>query len=162
MNGPPTPGGGPYDHPIGDDRNQVLRLMAVDLKKVPGVEAVRFEDSSTGVEQELVADVDTDIFANSVIDADEASITINWWPLHDEDKHWYQFHYHDSSGFDCGWHRQQNPHVEELNHYQERASPDEEYEYYQFDSEHSHPIGLLWEIVAGRLESRVEIRYGDD
>ena len=163
MSGPPSPGRNPYDHLIGDDRNQVLHTVHLNLRKVPGTKAVRYEESGTGVEKQVVADFDTDVFADGVIQAEGASIEVNWWPLEESpDRYWYKFHYYDSTGFDCGWHRQENDHVDGLDHYQERESPDAEYEYAVFDPARSHPLSLLWEIVSGRLVSRLEIRYASN
>lgn len=162
MPGPRSPGRNPHNHPIGNDRDQALHLMLINLRKIPGTESVRFEDSGTGVDKEVRGEFNTDVFANGVIEAAEASVKVNWWPLDDEDKYWYQFHYTDSTGFDCGWHRQKNDHVDGLDHYQERESVDQEYEYYQFFPSFEHPVGLLWEIVDGRLVKRLKMRYDDE
>ncbi len=160
MPGPPESGRNPYEHPVGDGRNQIQRSLATNLKKVPGIESVRYENSQVGVEHQLVGDIDTSIFAEGIITAETATVQINWWPLHDdEDRNWYQFHYYESDGFDCGWHRHDNNHVDGLDHYQERQSPDDEYEYYTFQPHFSNPVGLLWEIVDDRLVSRLKMRY---
>ncbi|MFW5905612.1 MAG: hypothetical protein ACOCUO_02070 [archaeon] len=162
MTGPPSPGRNPHNHPIGDDRGQALRLILINLRKIPGTEAVRFQESGTGVDQEVRGEFNTDVFADGVIEAGEASVKVNWWPLDGDEKYWYQIHYSDSTGFDCGWHRQQNDHVDGLDHYQERESPDDEYTYYPFSPSFDHPVGLLWEVVNGRLVERVTMRYGDE
>lgn len=162
MSPPPTPGRNPDTHQIGYDRDQALHQMLINLRKIPGIQTVRFEESGTGVDRELQADFNTDVFEDGIIVAAEASVKVNWWPLDDEDRYWYQFHYSDSTGFDCGWHRQQNDHVEGLDHYQERESPDDEYDYYPFSPSYRNPVGLTWEILDGRLIERLKMRYGDD
>ena len=82
------------------------------LEKFPEP-VVRFEESGTGVEYQVFADINTAIFAEGGIKSEEASVTVNWWPLHDQDdRSWYNFHYYDSSGFDCGWHRHENEHID--------------------------------------------------
>lgn len=158
---PPGSGRNPYKFPIGDDRAQIQSTLHTNLKQVPGVQDVRLERSNTGVGHQLVGDIDTDVYADGIITCDEAHVQINWWPLHDEeDRHWYQFHYYEESGFDCGWHRQENDHVDGLDHYQERESNNQEdYEYYGTELTHSHPVGILWEILQGRLVTRLEARH---
>lgn len=160
MERPPGEGRNPYKFPIGDDRNQIQRSLLRNLRKVPGVENVRYEESGTGVEYQVVGEIDTAIYADGLITCETASVTANWWPLDDDtDEHWYKFHYFESSGFDCGWHRQTNDHVSGLDHYQERESPEDEYEYYEFHPAHRNPVGLLWEIVGDRLEDRLIMRH---
>jgi len=84
-----------------------------NLKRVPGLVDTRFEKSGTGAGLQLRAEVDTTVFADGVIDADGAYVQINWWPQAGENgEDWYQIHYTDSTGFDRGWHRQPNEHVE--------------------------------------------------
>lgn len=160
---PPGSGRNPYNYPIGDSRAQIQAYLHRDLKQVPGVVNVRLEESNSGVDDQLVGDIDTSIYADGCITCDDARVQINWWPLHDdEERHWYQFHYYESSGFDCGWHRHENSHVDSLDHYQERESDDSDgYEYYGTSLTHSNPVGILWEILGGRLEARLEMRHDD-
>ncbi|MDR5656680.1 hypothetical protein RH831_05740 [Halodesulfurarchaeum sp. HSR-GB] len=161
MPAPPTPGRNPFDHPIGGTRERALTAMATNLRKIPGTTNVRFESSTTGVDEELVGELDPNIYGDGILDVAAATVTLNWWPQPDSDAYWYRIHYHDSSGFDCGWHRHENDHVDGLDHYQERDSPDEDYVYYPFEPEYTNPIGLVWEIVDGRLSTRLEMRYGE-
>jgi len=89
------------------------------------------------------------------IDADRAALRIEWRPRPDPtEPAYFVFHYHDSTGRDFGWHREPNPHVDGLEHYQEHDSPDQEYNYEpaRFDSD--SPVDLLWKIL-GRMEERV-------
>lgn len=159
MDPPPAPERSSYGYPAGDDRTQIQRILHENLKKVPGVEAVRFEESGTEVEHQVVGDIDTAVYADGIVDAEEAFVQVNWWPLSDEDQYWHQFHYVESGGFDCGWHRQENDHVEGLGHYQERESADGDYEYYPTNLHHENPVGILWEIMRHRLVERLKLRY---
>lgn len=161
MTPPPGPGRNPHKVPVGEDRWQIQQYVYSNLKKVPGVTDVRFEESGTGVEHQIVGDIDTAVYADGVTDASAGKVQINWWPLHDEqDRHWHEYHYYESSGFDCGWHRHEHSHgVDGLNHYQERASTDEEYEYYEANLTHGNPVGILWEILGDRLVERMKIRH---
>lgn len=99
------------------------------------------------------------IFADGVISADEAYVQINWWPQPDGEAIWFQIHYIESSGFDCGWHRHANDHVDRLDHFQERESPEEGYRYREVSFEAENPIGILWEVVDERLQDRLRQRY---
>lgn len=163
MSGPPDAGRNPYTDPIGDERSQIQRIIASNLRRIPGMESVSYEESGTGVEYQVVGHIDTTVFGNALIQAEEAHIQANWWPLDEfEDRQWWEFHYYDSSGFDCGWHRHDNDHVDGSTHYQERTSSDSEYEYHEFQPEYATPAGLVWEIVDGRLPIRLDMRYADD
>lgn len=157
MNGPPDPSPPDHHHPVGDERSQIQTSLLNNLKKVPGIENTRYGESEQGVEYVIVAEINTDIYADGTIDADAAKILVNWWPVHDdENRHWFQFHYSDTSGFDCGFHRQENSHVDGLNHYQERDHPDSEYEYHELRLRHENPVGVLWEIIGTRLQRRLK------
>ncbi|MFB6081200.1 MAG: hypothetical protein ABEJ67_00120 [Halanaeroarchaeum sp.] len=129
-----------------------------ELQKVPGIENVHLERAQ--VEYQICADADTAIYADGAIDAADASVQINWWPEHDDTAaDWYQFHYYDSAGFDCGWHRHANDHVDGLAHYQERSSDDADYDYYPTDLDYDNPTGILWETIGDRLPARLKHRY---
>jgi len=130
------------------------------LKKVPGVQDVHWEESGTGVEYQVVGKMKTDIFASGVIPVDDAWVKINWWPQQDGEDAWYQFHYWDTTGFDCGWHRQPNRHTDSLGHYQERSSRDGEYEYEPYSLDEELPVAILWEIVDDQLVRTLKSRYG--
>ena len=71
---------------------------------------------------------------------------------------WFQNHYAESSGFDSGWHRQANDHVDGLDHFQERESPEEEYRYSPVSLKIENPVGILWEVVDERLQDRLRQR----
>jgi hypothetical protein len=89
------------------------------------------------------------------LDAEDASLRIEWRPRPDpSEPAYFVFHYADSTGLDFGWHREPNPHVDGLEHVQERDDPDAEYEYEPAYFESRSPIDLCWTIL-GRIESRV-------
>jgi hypothetical protein len=70
---------------------------------------------------------------------------------------YFVFHYYDSTGRDFGWHREPNPHVDGLEHYQERDSPENEYRYEPAHFESHSPVDLLWDVLG-----RIEVRVSDD
>ena len=89
--------------------------------------------------------------------ADEGTLTIRWYAgVSEDDRPEFAFHYSDSFGYDCGWHHEPNPHVEGWAHFQERLTPDAEYEYTGVAFTSLHPLRLLWEIL-----DRLEDRLGD-
>lgn len=157
MNGPPEPPANRYTYPVGDERSQIQTGLYNNLQNVPGVEQTTYCESEHGVECAIVGEFNTDVYADGAITAEGAYIRINWWPLHDEqDRHWFQFHYHESSGFDCGFHRHENDHIDGLDHYQERADADDEYDYHPLTLHYTNPIGVLWEILGERLPNRLK------
>jgi hypothetical protein len=160
MNGPPNPGSSPFDNPVGQARNRAQSKIYEQLKRIPGLSDVRYEDSGTGIGLQARSDIDTTVFADGVIAYPEAYIQANWWPQPDDEPNWFQFHYTDSSGFDCGWHRQPNDHVNGLDHFQERDSSEEEYRYEPVTFEHRTATGLTWEIIDGLLVDVLLDRYG--
>lgn len=159
MGGPHKPGRNPYNHPIGRLRERAQQQLYGNLKKVPGIKNTRLEESGTGIDYQIVGDINTDVFASGVIPVDDAEITVNWWSQSDDDDAWFKFHYWDGTGFDCGWHRQENDHVEGLAHYQERESAEEEYEYEPYSVEEENPIGILWTVVDEELVRKLLDRY---
>lgn len=85
---------------------------------------------------------------------------VNWWPQPEEEPPWFKFHYWDENGFDCGWHRHLNDHVEGTEHYQQRDSSDEDYSYEPIEFEAGNPVAVLWEVVGDRLPERLQKYYG--
>ncbi|CCQ32664.1 hypothetical protein HTIA_0519 [Halorhabdus tiamatea SARL4B] len=65
----------------------------------------------------------------------------------------YVFHYSDDTGFDCGWHREPNPHVDGKLHYQERSSA-ESYQYESVSFSAETPPRILWTVL-DRLTDRL-------
>ena len=87
------------------------------------------------------------------------SVHVNWWPQPDIDPY-FQIHYHDHNGYDCGWHRHPNDHVDGDEHFQWRESRDDAYAYEEIEYDFDNPIGILWEVVGDRLEEWVSKQYG--
>ena len=91
-------------------------------------------------------------------DADEGTITIRWYAGETSDAPpEFAFHYSESSGFDCGWHHEPNPHVDGWSHYQERSKGHGDYTYESVTFGSLHPIPLLWELC-DRLAERLAPR----
>lgn len=158
MTEPPEPGGNSYERVLGTRRNRIQNQLYENLKKVPGIEEVRYQESGTGIDHDIVGVIDTQIFADGVIEADESWVKVNWWPQPDGQS-WFQIHYVEENGFNCGWHRQENNHVDGLDHYQEEEPSTDEVTYEPVNFEFDRPVGLLWEIVNGRLVERLKERY---
>jgi hypothetical protein len=60
---------------------------------------------------------------------------------------YYTFHYSESSGFDCGFHCEPNPHIDGLLHFQEREDVDDPYTYEPISFDAQSVSGLLWEMM---------------
>ncbi|WP_193361391.1 hypothetical protein [Halococcus hamelinensis] len=136
-----------------------MTIIIEELKKVPSTEIVNYAETRTGIDHQVVATFDTGIFANGIIADHDAKIYANWWPQPAPDKAEFKFHYTDSSGYDCGWHRQKNEHVDGLDHFQERTDSEEEYEYEAVEFEQDNPTGLVWEIADDKLKRRVQTQH---
>lgn len=140
-------GGGDPPRNLGQERHRILRELRRELRRHPAVESVR--GLPNGKFRELRAEVDPAAFDR---EADSASLRVSWWPAPDEPD--YVFHYSERSGFDCGWHREANPHVDGKLHYQERSEPDDEYEYEAVSMPTGVPTRLCW-VVLDRLAERL-------
>lgn len=141
-----TDGGDP-DAP-GRERHRILRELQRELGRHPVVH--RVTGTPDEAYRELRAALDTAVLG---VDAREATLRVTWWP--DPDDPEYAFHYSDDTGFDCGWHREPNPHVDGKLHYQERTSPDEPYEYEPVSFAADTPPRTLWTVL-DRLTDRLE------
>lgn len=158
MTEPPESGRNSDQYPVGQRRTRIQSRVYDTLKRIPGTEEVRLEESGTGIGDQVAASVSTSIFADGVVPCDEAALQVNWWPQLEGDD-WFQIHYADATGFDCGWHRQANDHVDGLDHFQWREDPDGEYDYHSVGFEANNPVGILWEIVDERLVERITDHY---
>lgn len=159
MLGPIGPSGAGRN-PFGNKRDRIHHDLKHNLQKVPYTAEVQYQLSRSGVELEIVGKIDTDIFANGVVNADEAHVCVNWW-THPDSEDQFKFHYWESGGFDCGWHRQENEHVDGTDHYQMRPNPESDYTYEEISFDQNTPVGLLWEILSDRLEDRILARDED-
>lgn len=138
-----TDGGGSAD--LGQKRHRILRELQRELERHTAVQ--RVAGNPDGEYRELRVLFDPAAFN---ADADEAVLRVTWWPAPDEPE--YAFHYSDDTGFDCGWHREPNPHIDGKLHYQERTSPDEPYESVSFPAD--APPRILWTVL-DRLTERL-------
>ncbi|WP_436932376.1 hypothetical protein [Halosimplex halobium] len=138
-------GGNPDD--LGRKRHRILRELRRELERHPAV--ARATGTPDRRYRELRATLDTAILG---VDANEATLRVTWWPEPDEPE--YAFHYSEDTGFDCGWHREPNPHVEGKLHYQERASPEDSYEYESVSFQADTPPRVLWTVL-DRLTDRL-------
>lgn len=159
MNGPPEPGNDRDGYPVGRQRQRVQSQLFSQVKNVPGLADTRLEESEAGIDHQIVADVETMTYADGVVPADDAGVQLNWWP-NPGGEDYFQFHYWDGSGVDCGWHRQPNDHVDGLDHYQVRASSEDEYGYEAVAFAAESPTGTTWEVLGERLPSRLHDLYG--
>lgn len=91
-------------------------------------------------------------------ESENGSLNVRWYAgTSPEAPPEFVFHYSDESGFDCGWHHEPNPHVEEWGHYQERRTPDNGYSYEPVAFGSEIPGRVVWEVME-RLEARLETR----
>lgn len=146
-----------------EKRHRILRSLREQLEHHPAI--ISAWGSPDGQYAELEADVDPAQFGR---DSESASLRVTWQPnphlppetsLDDRRRTSltsnFKFHYSESSGFDCGVHLEPNPHVDGHLHYQERASPTDEYDYDEVSLAATAPVGVLWEvleILADRLQ----------
>lgn len=144
------------DGPAGDSQAERRHRTLTELKRTvrhhPAVDVAAGVESDDGRFRELEVAFDPHILG---VDAATAKLRIEWRPRPDpSEQAYFVFHYADSTGRDFGWHREPNPHVDRLEHFQERHSPDAEYEYEPAYFDSQSPIDLLWNIL-GRIENRV-------
>ncbi|WP_196219587.1 hypothetical protein [Halorubrum sp. BV1] len=141
----------------GYDPGQASHTILLELRRTierhPAVQHAGGEPPGQFIR--VVATLDPAILGSN---ADEATLTLRWYAgeAADADPE-FAFHYSESSGFDCGWHHEPNPHVAGRTHYQERLSPGDEYEYEAVSFNSLRPVPLLWEIL-DRLEARLTDR----
>lgn len=133
-----TDGGAPGAR--GQQRHRILRELQRELERHPAVEHV--VGTPEGKFRELRASLDPTMFG---VPEETATLRVTWWPAPDGPE--YAFHYSESSGFDCGWHKEPNPHVDGTLHYQERNSPDDDYQYEPVSFAATTPPRILWTIL---------------
>jgi len=146
-----------------EKRHRILRSLREQLERHPAIIAAW--GSPDGQYAALAADVDPAQFQRNV---ESASLRVTWQPnphlppetsLDDRRRTSltsnFKIHYSESSGFDCGVHLEPTPHVDGHLHYQERASPTDEYDYDDVSLAATAPVGVLWETlecIAERLQ----------
>jgi len=143
---------GPAGESPAERRHRTLTELKRTIARHPAVDIATGVRSDAGRFRELNIVFDPLVLG---VDADRAGIRIEWRPRADPtDPAYFVFHYYDSTGRDFGWHREPNPHVDGLEHYQGRESPESGYEYEPVRFESRSPVELLWDIL-GRIEERV-------
>jgi len=133
--------------PFANSRHRALRAVIDALRRHPVVTEARGHPPSTFTE--VRATLDPTRWDH---DAESATLRVTWQPISPPE---FAFHYSED-GFDCGWHREPNPHVEGDAHYQERVS-DGSYRYESISLEGETAPELVWEIME-RLQSQVARR----
>jgi hypothetical protein len=155
------PDGGGTSTELSGRRARIMSRLRVELNHHPATTEVRLAPTRDGNDSRLVAELDTKVLVDGLVDAEEAKLVVNWWtqPPGYEDQ--FTFHYVESTGYDCGWHRQPHPDESKVpfDHFQQRASPDDEYEYLGVDFREDTPAGLLWAVTTTRLERIIRSRY---
>ena len=150
---------GPRDHspsnPNGGRRGRIISTLAEELRRVPFVDTVSLVPTRTGLDYQIRGEVNCDIFLSGQTEAEEARVYINWW-THPSGPDQFKFHYTEESGFDCGYHRQENDHVDGDDHFQWREDEDSEYTYEEVTFDYDLPPGVLWEVVHEKLPKRRE------
>lgn len=131
------------------ERHRILRDLIRELERHPIVRKARGSPPSTF--SAIRAELAPERWGYPV---DRASFRVAWYP---DTRPQFTFHYSDSTGFDCGWHCEPNPHVDQWLHYQERENESEEYVYEAITFEAETPTTLVWEVM-DRLEVRLDER----
>lgn len=144
------------DGPPGDSQAERRHRTLTELKRTvtshPAVDVATGVRTGEGRFRELDVTFDPLILG---IETEQAGLRIEWRPRPDPtERAYFVFHYYDSTGRDFGWHREPNPHVAGLTHYQERTNPEEEYTYRRASFDGESPVELAWEVL-GRIEQRV-------
>jgi hypothetical protein len=154
----------------GRDRHRILRELRGELARHPAVLSVVGEPPSEY--RELQTELDPSWFGRS---GATASLRLTWLPdpspgPEDADRTsdtwmrtpiqaYYTLHYSESSGFDCGFHCEPNPHIDGLLHFQEREDINEPYTYEPVSFDAGSVSGLLWEMLDA-LAARLSMRDG--
>lgn len=153
--------GGSDSVKISGRRSRIFDRLQVNLNHHPATKTVAVRPTRDKKDRKLVAKFDTDILVEGIIDAEWTKFEINWWTQPIGIKDQFKFHYIESSGYDCGWHRQPHPNESEIpfDHFQQRLSPESDYQYQEIDFQEDTPIGLLWEITNTRLPKIIRARF---
>lgn len=146
-----APDGGSYDP--GEASHAVLLELRRTLERHPAVQNAQGDPPAQFTR--VRADLDPGILGASV---EDGVLVIRWYAGETrESQPEFSFHYSDTTGFDCGWHYEPNPHIEGWAHYQERELAEEDYEYESISFASDHPVRILWEVF-DRLQERAEVR----
>ncbi len=155
-------GGSRNENESAEKRHRILRTLREQLDRHPAITNAR--GIPEGLYAEVRAEMNPRYFGR---DGDDATFRVTWHPnptfppgtgLEDRERTSltanFAFHYSESTGFDCGWHLEPNPHVSGHLHSQERDTPDEDYTYHECTLTADSVVGVLWEVLDA-LESRL-------
>jgi hypothetical protein len=154
----PDPGGdcqsprpvadGPPGESQAERRHRTLTELKRTVVRHPAV------DAATGIRTDEERFRELDVAFDPLIlgvDAAEAGLRIEWRPRPDHrERAYFVFHYYDSTGRDFGWHREPNPHVEGLTHYQERETSGSAYSYRTASFDVTSPVEQLVDAETAR------------
>lgn len=129
------------------DRHRILRAVIDALRQHPIVTNARGHPPATFTE--VRATLATGRWDHA---AEAATLRVTWQPTEPAE---FAFHYSEPE-FDCGWHREPNPHVDGDTHYQERTG-DGAYQYEPITLDGDTAPELVWEIME-RLRRRLAER----
>jgi hypothetical protein len=145
--------GGSSDRERARERDRVLRTLQREAEQYPATSSARGVPSEEFRELEVA--LDPLILGR---DVDRATLRIVWRPSNapaSDERAEFVFHYSEPTGYNCGWHREPNPHVEGWTHFQERLPGESTPEYGMARFGTESPVGIFWEVVS-RLDSHLE------
>jgi hypothetical protein len=135
------PDGGPS---FSNDRHRILREVIEALRRHPVVTDVSGYPPSTFTE--VRATLAPNRWRH---ETETATLRVTWQPVEPPE---FAFHYSEDE-FDCGWHREPNPHVDGDAHYQQRTG-ENGYRYESISFEGETASELVWEVME-RLKQRL-------
>lgn len=156
--------GGSSSVKLSGRRARIMDQIRVNLQHYPATEYTAYKKTRDGMDSKLVSNFNTDILADGVVNAENTRLEVTWWTHPPGTADQFKFHYIESAGYDCGWHRQPHPDRDEIpfDHFQQRADPEDEYQYQGVGFIEADPVGLTWEILETRLPKILRARYTDD
>ena len=123
--------------------HEALRQVREEFNRHPAITSVVGLPHDT-LHTELRAEVEPlYIGAN----APRGTLTVRWLVSEPGERPRFVFHYADESGFDCGWHRHEQDHVDGWAHYQERSSAGDAYSHEAFVFESVEPARVVWDVL---------------
>lgn len=134
-------GGPPPTYDAAAESHRALREIRRELERHPAVSSA--EGFPPGTHSQVEAQLEPTRLG---VDVGSATLTVRWFAGEAPgDPPEFSFHYSDETGVDFGWHREPNPHVECLGHYQERTEPTAEYAYEPHSFSTLVPSRVVWE-----------------
>lgn len=142
-------------------KSRITHRLRVNLNHHPATDTVTLEPTRDRRDRKLVAEFDTSILADGVVGAKKAKLEANWWPQPVGTEDQFKFHYIEYGGYDCGWHRQPHPDESQIpfDHFQQRMSKTDDYQYQGVTFQEETPVGLLWEVTHTRLPKILKARW---